>query len=453
MKKITLFLSAMLISMMSFAGVVTFTPADFEGQGTTGTGSPVTVTKDGVTVSCDKGYGTSYALRCYTDGVVTISATENIASLEFAFDTYNDRYYNGNLEESYTVGANTWDVKLTSQARFKSITVTLGEGGTTTPDEPGTEEPETPDTPEVTGMITCAEAATIAAAENYVGSEDVTVYGYVVELGNAKDDGSKQCFYMSDTQGGEKQFYAYWAFVPQLFKVGDYVTVTGPLKNYKGTIEIVDGQAAFLGETPETPDTPDTPEEPETPVEPGETTIEIPAEAAAWDIPAEAIDVLQARAICAALQPGQNTGKKYYVMGYVKRLSSKHAEAVEKYKNARFYMENVKGGNSDEEFVAFQVKGIDGGDITNPDVVAAGDFVIVYGELTHFKYDANSDSDYETVGGGKAYIWKSTNPLLADTESGVEDVIVNEKMTKVIKNGKMYIIRDGKAYNVLGAQL
>ena len=258
MKKITLLLSAVLFTVMSFAGVVTFTPADFEGQGTTSTGSPVTVTKDGVTVSCDKGYGTSYALRCYTDGVVTISATENIASLEFAFDTYNGRYYNGNLEESYTVGANTWDVKLTSQARFKSITVTLGEGGTTTPDEPGTEEPETPDTPEVTGMITCAEAATIAAAENYVGSEDVTVYGYVVELGNAKDDGSKQCFYMSDTKGGEKQFMAYWAFVPQLFKVGDYVTVTGPLKNYKGTIEIVDGQAAFLGDTPETPDTPDT---------------------------------------------------------------------------------------------------------------------------------------------------------------------------------------------------
>ena len=92
MKKFTLFLSAMLFSVMSFAGVVTFTPADFEGQGTTSTGSPVTVTKDGVTVSCDKGYGTSYALRCYTDGVVTISATENIASLEFAFDTYNGRF-------------------------------------------------------------------------------------------------------------------------------------------------------------------------------------------------------------------------------------------------------------------------------------------------------------------------------------------------------------------------
>ena len=456
MKKITLLMSAMLFAVMSFAGVVTFTPADFEGQGTTGTGSPVTVTKDGVTVSCDKGYGTSYALRCYTDGVVTISATENIASLEFAFDTYNGRYYNGNLEESYTVGANTWDVKLTSQARFKSITVTLGEGGTTTPDEPGTEEPETPVVPE--GAITCAEAVTICEKTgSTLTAETYTIRGYVTEIKYTwSEKYGTATFWIADTKDGGQVLQAYSCApltdADKVFAVGDYVELVGKLKKYNTTNEVEKGTytvitAADGGETPEEP------EEPETPVEPGETTIEIPAEAAAWDIPAEAIDVLQARAICAALQPGQNTGKKYYVMGYVKRLSSKHAEAVEKYKNARFYMENVKGGNSDEEFVAFQVKGIDGGDITNPDVVAAGDFVIVYGELTHFKYDANSDSDYETVGGGKAYIWKSTNPLLADTESGVEDVIVKEKMTKVIKNGQMYIIRDGKAYNVLGAQL
>ena len=178
-------------------------------------------------------------------------------------------------------------------------------------------------------------------------------------------------------------------------------------------------------ENPDTPDTPDTPEEPENPDTPATgTTIEIPAEAAAWNIPAEAIDVLQARELCAAMEPGETTGTKYYVMGYVKRLSSKHAEAVSQYKNARFYMENVKNANSDEEFVAFQVKGINGSDITNPDVVAVGDFVVVYGELTHYKYDENSESDYETVGGGKAYIWNSTNPLLAggDTpDDGGED--------------------------------
>ena len=405
MKKFTLFLSAMLFSVMSFAGVVTFTPADFEGQGTSGSGSPVTVTKDGVTVSCDKGYGNKYALRRYKDGVVTISATENIASLEFAFDTYDDRYYNGNLEESYTVGETSWSTTLASQARFTSIVVTLGEGGETpdtpdTPDTPvtGTEitgvqgadatyvadeefgdywifdlyasideaegmymspylyvetyeaygkttlngtyniyyaeywkneneedvvntdevaeepvgtltiknkdnngnysfvgsfvgldgktytlnqvvpvtayeylgqdedgydiyedltlsengsTPDTPDTPE--GIITCTEAASIAVTEGYKGTENVTVYGYVVELGNQKVDDktgrNKQCFYMSDTEGGEKQFMAFWAFVPDYFKVGDKVAVTGILQNYKGTIEIADGEATLLSTT------------------------------------------------------------------------------------------------------------------------------------------------------------------------------------------------------------
>lgn len=387
MKKITLFLSAMLFSVMSFAGVVTFTPADFEGQGTTSTGSPVTVTKDGVTVSCDKGYGTSYALRCYKDGVVTISATENIASLEFAFDTYNDRYYNGDLKESYTVGANTWNVTLSSQARFTSIKVTLGDGNDNPGENPGEttevvvsdlayamafyEEEEgfaywemqlfnldatgenidfplaivaveaksktalngtydmlmavygtgedaegyvegvymsedaagtltiknvdnegtysfvgsfvgedgktyklntesfmmwvedgatgeeivlnenAGDTPNPSGMITCAEAAQIAAADNYKGTDNVTVYGYVVELIKEKVDDktgrNKQSFWMSDTKGGEKQFQAFYAFVPEnFFQVGDQVAVTGILQNYKGIIEIADGEAVLL---------------------------------------------------------------------------------------------------------------------------------------------------------------------------------------------------------------
>lgn len=387
MKKFTLFLSAMLFSVMSFAGIVTFTPADFEGQGTSGSGSPVTVTKDGVTVSCDKGFGNKYALRCYKDGVVTISATENIASLEFAFDTYDGRYYNGNLEESYTVGANTWNVTLSSQARFTSIKVTLGDGNDNPGENPGEttevvvsdlayamafyieeegaayweielfnldatgENLEFPlaalgveaksktalngtydmlmavygtgedaegyiegvymsedaagtltiknvdnegtysfvgsfvgedgktykintesyimwvedgvtgeeivlnenagDTPNPSGMITCAEAAQIAAADNYKGTDNVTVYGYVVELIKEKVDDktgrNKQSFWMSDTKGGEKQFQAFYAFVPEnFFKVGDQVAVTGILQNYKGTIEIADGEAVLL---------------------------------------------------------------------------------------------------------------------------------------------------------------------------------------------------------------
>ena len=123
--------------------------------------------------------------------------------------------------------------------------LTLSESGDT-PDNP-----DTPVTP--AGMITCAEAATIAAAENYKGTENVTVYGYVVELGSQKVDDktgrNKQTFWLSDVNGGEKQFQAYWAFVPDYFEVGDKVAITGILQNYKGTIEISDGEAVLLNET------------------------------------------------------------------------------------------------------------------------------------------------------------------------------------------------------------
>ena len=123
--------------------------------------------------------------------------------------------------------------------------LTLSENGDT---------PDNPDTPVTPGgMITCAEAASIAAAENYKGTENVTVYGYVVELGNQKVDDktgrNKQTFWLSDVNGGEKQFQAYWAFVPDYFEVGDKVAITGILQNYKGTIEISDGEAVLLNET------------------------------------------------------------------------------------------------------------------------------------------------------------------------------------------------------------
>ncbi|MBQ2438695.1 MAG: hypothetical protein II267_02255 [Paludibacteraceae bacterium] len=140
-------------------------------------------------------------------------------------------------------------------------------------------------------------------------------------------------------------------------------------------------------------------------------TIEIPEEAKAWNIPAEAIDVLQAREICAGLEADVPTTENYYVMGYVKRVSSKNAETVSEWGQARFYLENVKGANSEEEFDAYQVYGLNGVKINNPDVVAAGDFVVLYGPLTKHQYEGG-DVAYQTPGKGAAYIWNSTNPKL-----------------------------------------
>ena len=148
-------------------------------------------------------------------------------------------------------------------------------------------------------------------------------------------------------------------------------------------------------------------------------TITIPEEAKDWNIPAEAIDVLQAREICKNLSAGATTGTKYYVMGYVKKIDSNHATNVSRYGNASFYIEQVKGANSTEDFYAYRVYGIDNLEITNPSTIAIGDFVVLYGELTKYQKNASSSPIYETVG-SEAYIWNSNNPLISgnDTPSG-----------------------------------
>lgn len=124
------------------AATVIFAPADFVDQGTEGTGGSVSATKDGVTVSTDKGYGhRAYnpdtekndgapdQLRVYIGGTLTIEATATMTKIEFTFGDGKD----GNLNTSYTPNSTTWTSgELTKQARISSIVVTL-DGDTPTP--------------------------------------------------------------------------------------------------------------------------------------------------------------------------------------------------------------------------------------------------------------------------------------------------------------------------------
>ena len=133
--------------------------------------------------------------------------------------------------------------------------------------------------------------------------------------------------------------------------------------------------------------------------------IEIP-DTIGWNIPAECLTVAQAREICAALENGATTDTKYYVKGWVKKLDPKHEDGVKHFNNAVFFIEDVKGANSQEDFMAYQVYGPTGSKITSLDQVLVGDYVVLYGELTNF------NGSYETVGKGAAYICKSSNPAL-----------------------------------------
>ena len=150
-----------------------------------------------------------------------------------------------------------------------------------------------------------------------------------------------------------------------------------------------------------------------------DTTVTPPATGEApdttgWNIPAGCLTVAEANAICAKLESGATTGTKYYVKGWVKKLANKHADGISSFGNALFYMVDTKE-NATEDFYAYQVYGLNGEKITNPDAVAVGDYVVVYGELTNY------NGTYETVGKGAAHIWRSTNPALGGGEPGTNN--------------------------------
>ena len=156
----------------------------------------------------------------------------------------------------------------------------------------------------------------------------------------------------------------------------------------------------------------------------GTPPVIVPVEAPdtiGWNIPAEAITVAEAREICAGLESGTTSGTKYYIMGWVKKFGTKHSEGISQYGNALFYIEDVKNANSQNDFYAFQVYGTNGQKITDPNMIAIGDFVVIYGELTNY------NGTYETVGKGAAYIWKSTNPLMVAPKPEPEEVVIFEK--------------------------
>ncbi len=113
----------------AWGGEASFAPSDFSGQGTSGTGSAISATVDGVTFACNKGYGTTQ-IRCYSGGKITISSSNTITAISFTFSGS----YTGGLETSYTgLSTTSWEATLSSQARITAVTVTYKGGSTLDP--------------------------------------------------------------------------------------------------------------------------------------------------------------------------------------------------------------------------------------------------------------------------------------------------------------------------------
>ena len=133
MKKLYFLLSMLMLLAISipsaWAADASFAPSNFSGQGTSGTGSAISATVDGVTFACNKGYGTTQ-IRCYSGGKVTISSSNTITAISFTFSGS----YTGGLETSYTnLSTTSWEKTFSSQARITACTVTYTAGGGSIP--------------------------------------------------------------------------------------------------------------------------------------------------------------------------------------------------------------------------------------------------------------------------------------------------------------------------------
>ena len=128
MKKFFSFLTAILFAGSLMASEVTFTKADFAGQGTANTGSEVTATKSGVTFTYSKGYCADESLRCYAHGALSITAESTIEKINFTTTGGKTGGLNAEVEVDDTEYA---VADLASQARFTEIKVTLAESGST----------------------------------------------------------------------------------------------------------------------------------------------------------------------------------------------------------------------------------------------------------------------------------------------------------------------------------
>jgi hypothetical protein len=89
------------------------------------------------------------------------------------------------------------------------------------------------------------------------------------------------------------------------------------------------------------------------------------------------------------------------------------------------------------DFTAYNCK------VAAPGVVP-GDYVAVVGKIQ--KYVGNSGTPTIEITGGEVEI------LSVPTE-GIEEVVLTEKVQKVMVDGVLYIVRDNKMYNVQGVQV
>ena len=158
------------------------------------------------------------------------------------------------------------------------------------------------------------------------------------------------------------------------------------------------------------------------------------------DAPVVELDTITvAAAVEAALALGDNeeSAQKYAVLGYVAKIKDAYSE---QYKNISFYMtDEAVTVESYGELQVYRGKiEAEAGQALKP-----GDKVFVYGKLKNNFYNDKNSAQF--VAGAEVTV--------EEVLQAIENIILTEKVDKVIVDGVLYIVRDGKLFNIQGAQV
>jgi len=242
-------------------------------------------------------------------------------------------------------------------------------------------------------------------------SEEVyNIVGYVTAMAGKNADGGwaqfgNQMFWIADVMDTTLHsneagaFEVYQGVAPSEVKVGYKISVYTKVKNYNGLLE----------------------SETKAPV----TIIE--------GARIDTITAGDAIAIALALEDNKTTEETYVVQGYVKKIKEAYNA---QFGNVTFYLADAMDSQEDVNVYRGKISAEEGA------ALAEGDFVAVVGKLTNNYYNNKNSA---RMNESEVFVrWKTA----------IENVLMNNpKINKVIVDGVVYIVREGKMYNMQGVQV
>lgn len=237
-------------------------------------------------------------------------------------------------------------------------------------------------------------------------TQDVFVVEGVVSSIPENNDTYKTQKFNVTCEENEKNLQAYNVTMADGYAaLGDKVRLTGKLKKFGTTIELV-GDGLVL--------------------EKGNVQIDTVE-----------VNVAEALAAVKALENGKVSKEVYVITGYIDSISSAYSD---QYKNISFYMcDDLKAPAY--EFQAYRVKG--GQDLK------VGDKVAVTGNLQHYYKAAEEDKPekhgYQTNAG-------ATYEIISETANS-NVFVEKEKSVKFVRDGQIYIRKNNVEYTILGTEV